>query len=83
MDCKYAYTEAAYEYILCKLETPPIHGDKKSYFHSLCSSQEFCPAKNCHKLSAEWKECKEHKEAARTPTTEATATKAKSKATKK
>lgn len=80
MDCKYAYTESAYEYILCKLETPPIHGDKKSYFHALCSAQEFCPVKNCHKLSAEWKECKERKESAQTP---AVTAKTKSKTAKK
>lgn len=67
MDCKYAYTEASYDHILCKLETPPTPRDKASYFHALCTSQEFCPTKGCHKLSADWKDCLMRKEEARTP----------------
>lgn len=45
MDCKYAYLDPPNEHILCRRETPPVFGDKASYFHALCSCQEFCPAK--------------------------------------
>lgn len=62
MDCKYAYLDPPNEHILCRRESPPVFGDKASYFHALCSCQEFCLAKNCHKLSPDWGECMKRKE---------------------
>lgn len=62
MDCKYAYLDPPNELILCRRESPPVFGNKASYFHALCSCQEFCPAKNCHKLSADWETCMKRKE---------------------
>lgn len=62
MDCKYAYLDPPNEHILCRRESPPVFGNKASYFHALCSCQEFCPAKNCHKLSADWEKCMKRKE---------------------
>ena len=67
MDCKYAYLDPPTEHILCRREPRPVFGDKASYFHALCSCQEFCPTKNCHKLSAGWEACMKRKEAPATP----------------
>lgn len=81
MDCQYAYLDPPNEHILCRRETPPVFGDKASYFHALCSCQEFCPAKNCHKLSPDWGECMKRKEDSTAPAVK-TAAKRKSESRK-
>ena len=57
MECKYAYMKQNIDYVLCRKEPEPNRHDREKLFHSMCGHQVNCPKENCHKLTANWRNC--------------------------
>lgn len=57
MECKFAYMKQHIDYVLCKKEPEPGRHDREKLFHAICGHQVDCPKENCHKLTANWRNC--------------------------